>query len=54
MGEVSVDGRDGPKIKSVEEMAGRFSSELMTLMPGWKASIVKEPANPREPFSSGE
>lgn len=44
MGAVSVNGRDGPTIQSVEEMAGRFSSELMTLMPGWKQSIVREPS----------
>ncbi len=33
MGVCKVDGRDGSAIESVEEMAGRFSSELMTLMP---------------------
>jgi hypothetical protein len=30
-------------IESVEEMAGRFSSELMTHIPGWKARLTSEP-----------
>ena len=33
MGACKVDGRDERAIESVEEMAGRFCSELMTLMP---------------------
>lgn len=32
-----------PTVQSVEEMAGRFSSELMTLMPGWKERIHAQP-----------
>ena len=43
MGVCKVDGRDGTAIESVEEMAGRFSSELMTLMPSWKARLSAEP-----------
>lgn len=43
MGACSVNGPDGPMIESVEEMAGRFSSELMTLMPGWKERIFSAP-----------
>ena len=30
--ELSMDGRDQPKIKSVEEMIGRFTGELTILM----------------------
>lgn len=43
MGAVKVDGRDGPDIESVEEMAGRFSSELMTLMPDWCQRLKSNP-----------
>ena len=43
MGACRVDGPDGPPIQSVEEMAGRFSSELMTLMPGWKDQLTSHP-----------
>jgi hypothetical protein len=43
MGEVKVDGPDGPSIKTVEEMAGRFSAELMTLMPGWRDKLIENP-----------
>jgi hypothetical protein len=43
MGAVTVDGANGPKIQSVEEMAGRFSSELMTLMPDWKQRLKSDP-----------
>lgn len=60
MGAVSVTGRDGETIESVEEMAGWFSSELMTSMPGWKQQIMREPAtlpqlecDVRQAFSRG-
>lgn len=43
MGAVTVDGPDGPSVESVEEMAGRFSSELMTLMPGWRERLIENP-----------
>lgn len=43
MGVCNVDGPDGPAIESVEEMAGRFSSELMTLMPVWKERLTSKP-----------
>jgi hypothetical protein len=43
MGVCKVDGRDGAAIESVEEMAGRFSSELMTLMPSWKERLTSRP-----------
>lgn len=45
MGAVTVDGANGPRIQSVEEMAGRFSSELMTLMPQWRARLISEPGS---------
>ena len=43
MGAVMVDGPKAPKIQSAEEMAGRFSSELMTLMPTWKQRLISDP-----------
>lgn len=43
MGALKVDGPNGPDIQSVEEMAGRFSSELMTLMPGWRQRLKSDP-----------
>lgn len=43
MGVCNLNGSDGPAIESVEDMAGRFSSELMTLMPGWKERLTSEP-----------
>jgi hypothetical protein len=43
MGAVMVDGRDSPAIDSAEEMAGRFASELMTLMAGWKQRLRSDP-----------
>ena len=44
MGAVMVDGQNAPAIESVEEMAGRFTSELMTLMSGWKQRLMSDPA----------
>lgn len=44
MGAVMVDGQDAPAIESVEEMAGRFTSELMTLMAGWKQRLMSDPS----------
>ena len=43
MGACSVDGPTGPTIESVEEMAGRFTSELLTLVPGWKQRLSADP-----------
>lgn len=43
MGAVTVDGPDGPSIDSVEEMAGRFSSELIAQMPGWRERLIENP-----------
>ena len=39
-----VDGENGRVVQSVEEMAGRFASELMTLMGGWKERLMSSPA----------
>ena len=38
-----VDGRDAPVVESVEEMAGRFTSELITLTPGWSRKLRDDP-----------
>lgn len=43
MGACRMSGPDGPVIQSVEDMAGQFSSELMTLMPGWKERLTSMP-----------
>jgi hypothetical protein len=44
MGDVQVGHKDAPFVKSAEEMAGRFSAELMTLMPGWKHKLQGDPS----------
>ena len=44
MGAVMVDGKNAPAIESVEEMAGRFTSELMALMGGWKQRLMSDPS----------
>jgi len=38
-----VDGSDRPFVRSAEEMAGKFSAELIGQMPLWKARLVAEP-----------
>lgn len=43
MGGCSVDGPQGPTIKSVEEMAGRFYAEMLTLVPVWKQRLADAP-----------
>lgn len=43
MGDCSVDGPQGPTIKSVEEMAGRFYAEMLTLVPVWKQRLADAP-----------
>lgn len=40
---VSMDGRDEPQIKSVEEMIGRFTSELLSQIPEWKVGLGDDP-----------
>lgn len=44
MGACSVDGPTGPTIESVEEMAGRFTGELLMLVPGWKQRLSVDPS----------
>lgn len=44
MGAATVDGPDGPNIQSVEEMIGRFTSELVSLMPQWKSRLMDDPS----------
>lgn len=43
MGACRVDGPTGPTIESVEEMAGRFTGELLMLVPGWKQRLAADP-----------
>lgn len=43
MGGCSVDGPQGPMIKSVEEMAGRFYAEMLALVPVWKQRLADDP-----------
>jgi hypothetical protein len=43
MGAVRVDGRDAPVVESVEEMLGRFTSHLLTLVPLWKSRLMHSP-----------
>lgn len=43
MGDCSVDGPQGPTIKSVEEMASRFYAEMLTLVPVWKQRLADDP-----------
>lgn len=44
MGACSVDGPTGPTIQTVEEMAGRFYGELLTLVPAWKQRLAADPS----------
>lgn len=43
MGGVSVDGKDKPRIESVEEMVARFTGELMAEVSRWKTRIRQRP-----------
>src|SRR3954463_11335915 len=43
MGDVCVDGPNSPPVKSSEEMIGRFQSELISALPGWKARATANP-----------
>lgn len=43
MGACFVSGPTGPRIESVEEMAGRFYAELLTLVPAWKQQLSADP-----------
>jgi len=40
---VSMDGRNEAQIKSVEEMIGRFTSELLSQIPDWKIGLGDDP-----------
>jgi hypothetical protein len=44
MGDLCVDTPNSPPIVSPEEMAGRFSAELIRAMPGWKRRLGEDPA----------
>ncbi len=41
--ELSMDGRDQPQIKSVEEMMGRFTGELLSQVSDWKQRLADDP-----------
>ena len=43
MGDCCMDGPDAPFIKSAEEMGGRFQTELMIALPGWKKRLQENP-----------
>jgi hypothetical protein len=43
MGVFSVDGPEMPTVESVEEMVGRFTSELITHIPLWKEKLRDAP-----------
>lgn len=40
---LSMDGRDQPQIKSVEEMIGRFTGELLSQVYDWKQRLADDP-----------
>jgi len=42
-GGATVDGKNGPRIESVEKMVVRFAGELMTEVPEWKRRLREEP-----------
>jgi hypothetical protein len=44
LGVVKVDGQDAPSVQSTEEMAGRFSAELMTFLPQWRDRLSEDPS----------
>lgn len=44
MGVLSVDGKDGEVVKSVVEMFGRFSGELLPQLPEWQRRLQADPA----------
>lgn len=43
MGAVNVFGPNSPSVQSAEEMAGRFSGELIAQLPGWKQKLLADP-----------
>lgn len=44
MGDVLVNGPDTPPVKSVEEMVGRFHTELLTALPEWRRRLADAPS----------
>ncbi len=44
MGELYVDALNSPPVVSPEEMAGRFSGELIGAMPDWKRRLGEDPS----------
>ncbi len=41
---VTVEGPEGKQIQSVEEMVGRFTTELLGKIGGWKDSLIESPS----------
>lgn len=40
---LTMDGPQGNQIQSVEEMVGRFTTELLRQIDGWKRSLIQTP-----------
>ena len=40
---VTMEGLEGKQIQSVEEMVGRFTTELLGQIGGWKTSLIESP-----------
>lgn len=43
VGDVQMEGPDGPRVTGPEEMAGRFHAELIVALPGWKQRLAEDP-----------
>ncbi len=39
----TMDGPEGKQIQSAEEMIGRFTSELLVPVGGWKKGLIEAP-----------
>ena len=44
MGGCRMDGPNSPLVKSPEEMVGRFQTELISALPGWKERLQGDPS----------
>src|SRR6056297_3834092 len=47
-GTTTMDGPEGKQIQSVEEMIGRFTSELLGHIGGWKEELIEAPGELEE------
>jgi len=48
MGDCRVDGPNAPRVRSAEEMVGRFQAELISALPGWRERLKADPARMSE------